>query len=232
MKKYRHKINLALAVIGFIFAIQPSLTNATTLALTATENSVVLDGSNSNNQLLGLLGSELNTSGEGSIWLSVLKFDLSSLARMHINSAVFELTSTFNHSEDSFSHEVYSSNDDSWSENTITGTNRPLDSSLTFLDSTNINGTSQTYSWNVLIGVSGLDGLGGANDVLTLMVRPELSQAGSGGFGPHFNDREALSLFPVLLIDASPVPVPAAVWFFSSALMGLFGARTKLKNKG
>jgi len=229
MKIHRYKVNAALAVIGFIVAFQPSITHATTLTLVATENSVVLDGSNTNNQFLGLLGSELDTSSEGDIWLSVLKFDLSSLAGMTINSAIFELTSSFNHSTDSFLHEVYSSSDDSWSESTITGVSRPLDSSLTSLNTIEISGLLQTHSWDVINGVIGNDGLAGENDFLTLLVRPELSQTQSGGFGPHFYDRKDPSFFPVLLVDASPVPVPTAIWFFSSALIGLFGARIKLE---
>jgi len=229
MKKFRYKVKVALAIIGFIVAFQPSITNATTLTFIATENSVVLDGSNTNNQSLSLLGSELNTSSEGDIWLSILKFDLSSLAGMTINSATFELTASFNHSEEAFLHEVYSSSDDSWSESTITGVNRPLDSSLTSLNTIEISGLLQTYSWDVINGVIGNDGLAGENNLLTLLVRPELSQMESGGFGPHFYNREDPSFFPVLLVDASPVPVPTAIWFFSSALIGLFGARIKLE---
>jgi len=229
MKNNIRKLNLVLAVVGFMFAILPLITSATTIALNATEDSILLDGNNTNNEFPGILASELDTSGDGSIWMSILKFDLSSLAGMNVNSASFELTSLFNHSSSSFAHEVYSSVDDSWTEDTVTGVNRPLDSSLTFLDSADINGVSQTYSWDVLTGVTGTDGLAGTNDFLTLLLRPELSQAGSGGFGPHFKDREDLSQFPVLLVDASPVPVPTAVWLFSSGLIGLFGAKAKLK---
>ncbi|MFW5442698.1 MAG: DNRLRE domain-containing protein [Methylococcaceae bacterium] len=229
MKNNTRKLKIALAVVGFTFAILPSITSATTIVLKATHDGVLLDGNNTNNESLGILGSELDTSAAGNIWISILKFDLSSLAGMNVNSASFELTSFFNHSSSSFAHEVYSSVNDSWTEDTVTGVNRPLDSSLTFLDSADISGISQTYSWDVLTGVTGTDGLAGTNDFLTLLLRPELSQAGSGEFGAHFKDRENLSQFPVLLVDASPVPVPTAVWLFSSGLIGLYGAKAKLK---
>lgn len=217
---------LKLVVFIFIlFAIgHPTISSAVTI-LTATEDAGMLDGDSRNDPFPGILYSELDTLNSGNVWLSVLKFDLSSLSGMSINSASFELTSIFNHNSVAFSHEVFSSSDDSWTEGTITGTNRPLDSTLNFLDSTDINGTSQTYSWDVLAGVTGSDGLGGTDSFLTLLIRPELSQAGSGGFGPHFNDRDDLSGFPRLLIDVNPVPVPAAIWFFGSGLVGLFGMK-------
>ncbi len=227
MKNNTRKLSLGMVAIGFIFTCFSSMTNAATFALKATEDSVILDGGNANNESLGILASELDTSGDGSIWISVLKFDLSSLAGMAVKSATFELTSFSNHNSNNFTHEVFSSSDDSWTEETVTGVNRPLDSSLTFLDSTDINGNSQTYSWDVLAGVSGTDGLSGANNFLTLLIRPELSQAGSGGFGPHFIDREDLSQFPVLVVNANPVPIPAAIWLLGSGLMGLFSMRTK-----
>lgn len=225
MKNITPRFNLIVVVIGFLAGSVPTVSNAAITIFTATEDSGMLDGDSRNDPFPGILYSELDTLSAGNVWLSVLKFDLSSLSGMTINTASFELTSIFNHNSGTFVHEVFSSSDDSWTEGTVTGINRPLDSTLTLLDSTDISGSSQTYSWDVLTGVVGTDGLAGTNDFLTLLVRPDLSQAGSVGFGPHFNDRADLSGFPRLLIDANPVPVPAAVWLFGSGLIGLFGMR-------
>ncbi len=224
MKKIMQKFNLSVAIIIFLTISYPTVSNAV-IILTASEDSGVLDGDSRNNPFPGILYSELDTSRAGNIWLSVLKFDLTPLSGMSISSASFELTSIFNHSSSTFAHEVFSSSDDSWTENTVTGLNRPSDSTLSLLDSINIDGSSQTYSWNVLAGVIGSYGINGTNNFLTLLIRPELSQAGNGGFGPHFNDREDLSGFPRLLINVNLVPVPTAVWLFVSGLVGLIGMR-------
>jgi hypothetical protein len=237
MKKNKQKINLLVTLFVFLAIGHPIISNAATI-LIASEDSGVLDGDTRNNPFPGILYSELDTLGDGNIWLSVLKFDLSPIEGMSINSASFELTSISNHNSGSFVHEIFSSSDDSWAEETVSGTNRPSDSTLSFLDSTDITGTSQIYSWDVLDGVIGTDGIGGTNNFLTLLIRPELSQAGYGVFGPHFNDREDLSGFPRLLIDVdvnqnpapapNPVPVPAAIWLFGSGLISFLGMR---KNK-
>lgn len=233
MENDRQKLILIIGMIGFLATSIPLVANAATLILSATEDAGILDGDSANDPFPGILYSELDTAPDatlapGNIWMSFLKFDLNSLTGMRITSATFELTSNFNHSPLTFSHEVYSSSNDSWTEGTITGINRPFDSTLTLLDSTNIDGTSQTYSWNVLSGVAGPDGVPGPNNVLSLVVRPELSQAGSGVLGPHFNDRNFASGSPRLIINANPVPVPAAVWFFGSALIGLFGLKHRI----
>ena len=136
--------------------------HAAEVIITAAEDSLMLDGDNQNNPFPGILASELDTPDAGNIWISVLKFDLSPLERMTINSATFELTSHFNHHAGVFTHEVYSSSDDSWTEDTVTGVNRPSDMTLTLLDSTNIGAVSQAYTWDVSAGVTGADGLAGA----------------------------------------------------------------------
>lgn len=222
---------MLIAAASSLLAVSiPAVSNAETIILNATEDSGVLDGDNTNNPFPGIIYSELDTAEARTVWLSVLKFDLSSLTGRAINSASLELTSNFNHNAGTFTHQVFSSSDDSWMEGTVTGVNRPLDSTLTLLDSTDINGISRTYSWDVLPGVLGGDGLAGTNNFLTLLIRPDLSQAGSTdfGFGPHFNDRASLSGFPQLVL--SPVPAPAAVWLYSFGLIliGFFGLR---KNK-
>lgn len=202
LARTRNKVSAGLCAlvvaVSLISIGIPTISYAVILVLTATEDSTILDGNNANNLFPGLLASELGTSGPGSIWLSILKFDLSPLTGMTVNSATLELTSIFNHNSGTFVHEVYSSSDDSWTEGTVTGVNRPGDATLTLLGSTHISGTSQAYTWDVLAGVVGADGLAGAGNVLTLIIRPELSQAGNA-FGPHFNDRESLSGFPRLL---------------------------------
>lgn len=227
MNTISRKLSSGLVAISIILTCFSSITNAATIVLKATEDSSILDGNNMTNSS-GDLGSELDTSGEGSIWISVLKFDLSSLAGMSVQNATFELTSFSNHNPNSFTHEVFSSSDNSWTEETITGINRPLDSTLTLLDWTDINGNPQTYSWGVLAGVTGTDGLSGGNNFLTLLIRPELSQAGSGGFGPHFFDRKELLHFPALVVTTNPVPIPTTIWLLGSSLIALFSMRTKL----
>lgn len=213
-----------------VFATAISLCLATTssgatgVVLAATADSIVLDGSSSVNPFPGILASELGTSGAGTIWLSTLKFDLSSIVGMQVNSASLELTTIFNHSGGSFSHQLYSSSNDSWTEATINGINRPANSTLTLLSATSINGISKPYTWNALSGVTGSDGLGGTGTLLTFVVRPDLIQTGSV-FGPHFNDRSAGSGFPRLLLDVSPVPESAS-WLLLTAGLALFFVRS------
>jgi hypothetical protein len=56
---------------------------ANTLEIPALANAVVQDGI-PNNTFAGVLASELNTSGRGSIWLSLLQFDLSGLGPVQV----------------------------------------------------------------------------------------------------------------------------------------------------
>ena len=174
----------------------------------------------------------------------MLKFDLTPVMGMTINGATFFLTSDWNHNDAPFVHNVYSSSDDTWSEATVNGVNRPVDSTLTFLDSRVIGGVFETcgpfflpcedHSWNVTSGVAGSDGVGGASAFFTLLIRPDLSQAGTGGvtgFGPHFFDRTGTNyeqyygqvVVPRLIIEASPVPLPAAIWALGGGLAMLTG---------
>ncbi|HMW71232.1 MAG TPA: PEP-CTERM sorting domain-containing protein [Cellvibrionaceae bacterium] len=196
---------LALVLAGFGSA----QLQANTVEIPALANAVVLDGNPNNTTFAGVLASELNTSGRGSIWLSLLQFDLGSLGPVQVNSASLALTTFTNHNFNAFSHQVFSSSDDSWTEASINGVNRPADSSFTLLSATLIDGNSQTYTWDVLAGGVGTDGLGGSNNLLTLVVRPDLSQNNSS-FGPHFWDRTAPIGAPKLTLDISPVPEPAS----------------------
>jgi hypothetical protein len=215
------RLSVVVVVVGLSAVSLPPVSYAAGIVLTATEDSTIRDADGTH-QGFAFLTSEL---APGDVWLSVLKFDLSALAGMTVSSATFELTTFSNHAAGMFVHEVYSSSDDSWAEGTVTGVNRPSDSTLTLLDSTNIGGTSQAYTWNVLAGVVGTDGLAGVGDLLTLLVRPDLSQDDSVTFGPHFNGRTSISGFPRLLVDVEPsvVPIPTAVWLFGSGLIGLLG---------
>ncbi len=208
----------------------PTASNAATIELTSLAASGLLDGNAAVDPFPGLLYSELGTAGPGSVYLSVLKFDLSSLAGLTIDSAVFELTSDFNHSAASFSHQVFSSTDDSWTELTLNGINRPADPTLALLDSTNIDGTSQAYSWNVLSGLVGAAGLAGPNDFLTLLIRPDLAQAGQL-FGPHFFDRGSATGFPRLIIEAhaSAVPEPGTMALVLIGACGFAARRRRLR---
>lgn len=229
MKSITRKLNMTMLVTGVALGGFSAISNAEVISLNAVEDTVLLDGNGENWNGLEILGSELGTNGPGSIWISVLKFDLSSLTGMAINSASFDLTSFFNHSPGTFSHEVFSSSDDSWAEATVTGLDRPSDASLTFLSSTDINEELQTYSWDVLAGVSGMDGLEGENNWLTLFLRPDLAQAGTA-FGPHFYGSESDNVdVPVLIIDADPIiTVPEPV---TLALLGLAGISFLRKKK-
>ena len=204
MQKITQELKLVVIITGFfsflIFSF-PNVSSAQTIVLNATEDSGMLDGDDTNDPFPGILYSELDTGEPGDVWLSIIKFDLSSLVGVEIKSATLELTSNFNHNSDSFIHEIFSSSDDNWTENEITGINRPLNATMTLLDATEISGTSQTYAWNTIAGVTGADGLAGTNNLLTLIVIPRLSQAGNA-FGPHFDDSSSSSGFPRLIINA------------------------------
>lgn len=229
------KANLAIKVLHTLAMAScvtvgalPTSSEAAVAILPSIADSIVLDGSASVNPFPGILASELGTTGAGSVWLSVLKFDLSSLVSSTVNSATLELTSTFNHSNAGFSHQVFSSNDDSWTEATVNGLNRPANSTLSLLSATSINGVSQAYTWNVLSGVVATDGLAGTGNVLTLMIRPDLVQSGNV-FGPHFNDRGIASGFPRLILDISPVPEPTS-WLLLA--VGIAGITYRLRERG
>ena len=211
---------IAASATAALLCMTSPTSHATALVLTAVADSIVLDGSDSIDPYPGILASELGTGSAQDVWLSVLKFDLSSLVGMQIDSAALELTSNFNHSEDSFSHQMYSSSDDSWTEQTVNGINRPADSTLTLLSATNIDGVSGPYRWDVLAGVAGAAGLGGAGTSLTLMVRPDLAQTGSV-FGPHFYDRSHSSGVPRLLLNVSPVPEVSTSLLLALGLVGI-----------
>ena len=159
----------------------------------------------------------------------MLKFDLSSLAGLNVSSATLNLTSVLNHSSSAYSHQVYSSTDDSWTEATLTGQNFPA--SLTLLSATSIDGTSQTYSWDVLSGVTGSDGLLGSNSMLTLFITPDLSQAGTD-YGPHFYDRTAFDGAPSLTLNVSAVPEPESWSLFALGLAGIGALARKRKMAG
>lgn len=194
------------ALVAAIFS--SAQLQATTVEIPAIANAVVQDGNPNNTAFSGVLASELNTSGRGSIWMSLLQFDLGGLGPVQVNSAQLALTTFTNHNSNAFSHQVFSSSDDTWTELGVNGVNRPADSTLSLLSATLIDGVSQTYSWDVLAGVVGGDGLGGGNNRLTLVVRPDLSQS-SSLFGPHFWDRTVAIGAPKLTLDISPVPEPA-----------------------
>lgn len=204
---------------------------AATVTLGATANSTLLQGPN-NSGRSDVLASEFGTepNDPNSVWLSVLKFDLSSLAGQSIASATLNLTSFLNHSNTAFAHQVYSSSDDSWTETTITSQNMPADGTLKLLSTTLIDGTSATYAWDVLAGVTGSDGLLGANAFLTLLIKPDLTQAGSG-YGPHFYERLATSGAPALIVETASQPVPepasAAMLALGLGLLGGLSARRK-----
>ncbi|RLA18867.1 MAG: hypothetical protein DRQ61_12340 [Gammaproteobacteria bacterium] len=229
-------ITQKMAMIAFLTLGLPAVSSAAPVLLNAVEDSGILDGDSRNDPYPGILYSELDTISADDVFLSVLKFDLTSLAGMTVNSASLELTSISNHNAGAFIHDIFSSSNDSWTEGTVTGLNRPLNSTLTFLDSINISGTSQTYSWNVLTGVTGTDGLTGTNNLLTLLIRPNLSQAGTA-FGPHFNDRSSTSGAPLLRIDANPasgtgptpsVPEPTTIALLALGFLGIGFSRKKM----
>lgn len=199
---------------------------ATTVTLNAIADANALEGSLYGGPD-GVLASEFGTVSTGSIWFSVLKFDLSGLAGMNVSSAALNLTSVLNHSSNAYSHQVYSSTDDSWTEVTLTGQNFPANSTLSLLSATVIDGTSKTYSWDVLAGVNGSAGLLGTNSTLTLLIKPDLTQAGSY-YGPHFNDRTALENAPSLTLNVTAVPEPES-WAMFAAGLAAVGALARRK---
>jgi hypothetical protein len=209
------RVRLVIALAATAIA---ATSHASAVVLNPTENCVIRDGDGTNYfSIYSLLASELDTSGPGTVWLSVLKFDLTPIVGTTVVSASLELTSFANHAAATFVHNVYSSSDDSWTESGVNGVNRPADGTLTFQSSTNIDNTSQAYTWSVLAGVIGPDGLGGSGNTLTLLVRPDLSQAGTP-FGPHFYDRRASAGGPRLILDVRPLGVETVSWARVKAL--------------
>ena len=222
------KSSLKYIAAALVSAAIASGAQASVTTLSATANSTLLEGKAGNGRS-DVLASEYGTeqNDANSVWLSVLKFDLSSLAGMNVSSATLNLTTFLNHSNSPYLHQVYSSSDDSWTEASITGLNMPATSTLTLLSATAIDGTSGTYSWNVLSGVTGQNGLSG-NKILTLLVKPDLSQAGSD-YGPHFYERTALSGAPSLTLDVSPVPEPESWAMFAAGLAAVGALARKRK---
>ena len=86
-----------------------------------------------------------------------------------------------------------------------------MDASFALLDTISIPGVNGIYSWNVTSSIGGAHGLGGAIDLLTLVVRPDLAQQSLGiGFGPHFGSREgAAARIPILQVTVVPEPSTA-----------------------
>ena len=76
-------------------------------------------------------------------------------------------------------------------------------------------------SEEIVLGVSGVANAGDFDSgFITLLVDVD-----DFGFGPY---TDILTVSTTAAALAAPVPVPAAVWLFGSALVSLFGARRKL----
>ena len=208
---------------------QPLFSHAASFELPALEDIVTLSTAESRFTGDNTLASE--TTEETGYWGTWLKFDLSSLAGMVVTSSELELTTFFNHSLDAIDHEVHSSSDDSWSESTLYGQIQPGDGTLAPIDSISIPDTAgvpATYTWDVTAALNGLHGLAGANQTLSLFLRPE-DITPTVLRGPHFFSKEADGIDaipPRLLVEAIPVPEPATVWLMGIGVIGLLGRRS------
>lgn len=182
----------------------PITSAAETITVRAAEDVGMLDSDDANDPFPGIIYSELDTLAAGNVWLSLLKFDLEPLRGLRVTRATLELTSNFNHDSQAFEHRIFSSFDDSWTEETVTGITRPADGTLTAIDAIYVDGSSRTWSWDATAAVTGPHGLDGANTMLTLLLRPTLDQTSQGGFGPHFDDREDTN-GPRLIIETDVI---------------------------
>ena len=93
------KSSLKYIAAALVSAAIASGAQASVTTLSATANSTLLEGKAGNGRS-DVLASEYGTeqNDANSVWLSVLKFDLSSLAGMNVSSATLNLTTFLNHS--------------------------------------------------------------------------------------------------------------------------------------
>ncbi len=216
--------SLAAVLFGLF---QPSVVDGASFELPVLEDITTFSTSNSRYDGDHIIASETDTP-EG-YWGAWLKFDLSSLSGMVVTSGKLEITTHGNfHGPDAINHQIHSSSDDSWDETTLYGLIQPGESTLTPYGSVSIADpgfSDTTYSWDVTAALNGSHGLAGANETLSLFLRPEdVTPAVSRG--PHFFSKEtaaATVLPPRLIVEAIPIPEPTTVWLLSAGLLSWRG---------
>lgn len=154
-----------------------------------------------------------------------MKFDLSGISD---NSIINSITLTTYHSS-AFSNPVndpqvaiYHVSNDSWSR----GSNHPgLNEVLTSQQSGFPSNNYVPYDWS--LDVSAFNWLADLTDnILSLSMRNEKTSYSY----VYWHGSDSGIYAPMLSLEYSVVPVPAAVWFFGSGLLGLIGvARRKLR---
>ncbi|HDM75145.1 MAG TPA: VPLPA-CTERM sorting domain-containing protein [Deltaproteobacteria bacterium] len=162
-------------------------------------------------------------SQSGSLQRSYLRFDLSGISdNSVITSATLHLY-CYSNGSSGLSVGVYRTGN--FSEGTLTWTNQPgLDPSYALTSETL---APEWNSWNIVQQWNYKPDLGANNLALSVRFKNE---AGSGQYA-YFWSREyaGLTYDPYLVIEYTPVPIPAAAWLLGSGLIGLvaFGGRRR-----
>ncbi len=207
-------IHTSIILIGVLVACTMSF--AITIQLNPIADAYFYCGNNSNTGTVDILASEGDTASN--YYGSWMKFDLSTLSGYSVQSAILKLTSTYYHGTSANYHAIYSASDDSWVETTVSGTNAPT-GTYQYVSKSWIATTLATYSWDVKTAVVGSYGLSGSNQLLSLLIKPDVL---SGEYyGPHFASRENTntSIRPLLVLEIAPVPEPATFLLLCVSLL-------------
>ena len=224
----------SISLAAFIAAFSsPQLQAELSPRITPTADVGFLDGSN---KVLSYdLTAEVGTSGEGSAWMSMLKFHLRFLEQeqVYINNAYLQLTVSHNHNYTQGGwYDVYGSTNDNWGEGSPNGINRPHDDTLTLQDSVYVDRHNTVYQWDVYDALVGESGLGGDNEWLSFLLTPDLTQTADEYYGVHFYDRSVQEFTPLLMVNISPVPELSSTWMMGAGVLilsalGRIGRRRK-----
>ncbi len=214
-------MKLTLSFLAVLFVFIP-LGQADTINLNAIADSFFFSENNANQGSNTILASEQSANNPG-FHGSWMKFDIAALQGNGIISATLFLTTVSHHTGTGINHEILSSGDDSWLENTVSGLNQPV-GPLNLVDVTLVDAVNGIYSWDITSAVTGAHGLGGSNTLLSLLLMPEDEDV-IAAVGPHLVSREGGASQPLIVVETGVlVPEPGSLVLITIAL-GFLGYR-------